>query len=317
MNDPSAKMQCLATAENLTDLIGSTPLLRLAPFEASDGAALWGKLESANPGGSIKDRVALGMLRGAESAGILRAGNTLVEPTSGNTGIGLAWICAQLGYDLVLCMPESMSMERRQLLQAYGARLELTSEHSGMSGSIARAEELVQQHGWIMLQQFTNPANPAVHEAGTGPEIYAALDGRVDAFVAGVGTGGTLTGVGRYLRSRNAAVRLAAVEPAASAVLSGGHPAPHAIQGIGAGFIPQILDCGLLDQVLRVTDEDAIKTCIELNRHGISAGISSGANVAAAARLAATLGRDANVVTIICDGVERYLSSGIFTAAKG
>lgn len=302
----------LCRSEALVDLVGNTPLLRLSKFETPGRAAIWAKLESANPGGSVKDRIALSMIRAAEAAGTLESGGALVEPTSGNTGIGLAWICAQLGYTLTLCMPESMSLERRQLLQAHGAQLELTSKQAGMRGSIDRAAELAAAHGWIMLQQFENPANPATHEAGTGPEIYAALVGKVDAFVTGVGTGGTITGVGRYLRARNPQVHLAAVEPAASAVLSGGSPAPHAIQGIGAGFIPAVLERNLLDQVVCITDAEALSTCVQLNHHGVSAGISSGANVAAAQQVAAGLGADSNVVTTICDGVERYLSANLF-----
>ncbi|MGM0415962.1 MAG: cysteine synthase A [Thermodesulfobacteriota bacterium] len=302
----------LRRSESLTDLIGKTPLLRLQSFESSDGAAIWGKLESANPGGSVKDRIALGMIRTAEKDGLLQPGATLVEPTSGNTGIGLAWICAQLGYKLILCMPESMSMERRQLLQAHGARLELTPKGEGMTGAIARAEQLQAETSAFMPQQFNNPANPAAHAATTGPEIYTALEGKVDAFVTGVGTGGTITGVGLYLRSRKPEVHLAAVEPEASAVLSGGSPAPHAIQGIGAGFVPAVLEQSLLDEVITISDEQAQSSCVALNRAGISAGISAGANVAAAQQVAAGLGAEANVVTTLCDGVERYLSTNLF-----
>jgi cysteine synthase A len=252
------------------------------------------------------------MIRTAEQEGRLTPGMTLVEPTSGNTGIGLAWICAQLGYSLILCMPESMSMERRQLLKAHGATLELTPKEEGMKGAIARAEQIQRESDAFMPQQFNNPANPAAHAATTGPEIYAALNGRVDAFVTGVGTGGTITGVGIYLRSRNSEVRLIAVEPEASPVLSGGNPAPHGIQGIGAGFVPAVLDRSLLNDVLTVSDEQARNTCVALNRAGISAGISSGANVAAAQQVAADLPSGAHVVTTICDGVERYLSTGLF-----
>jgi cysteine synthase A len=302
----------LRTSDSLTDLIGKTPLLRLRAFERPGGAALWGKLESANPGGSVKDRIALSMIRAAEQEGLLTAGVTLVEPTSGNTGIGLAWICAQLGYSLILCMPESMSMERRQLLKAHGATLELTPKEEGMKGAIARAEQIQRERGAFMPQQFNNPANPAAHAATTGPEIYSALEGRVDAFVTGVGTGGTITGAGRYLRSRNPGVRLVAVEPEASPVLSGGNPAPHGIQGIGAGFVPAVLDRNLLNEVKTISDEQARNTCVALNHAGISAGISSGANVAAAQQVAADLSSGANVVTTICDGVERYLSTALF-----
>jgi cysteine synthase A len=302
----------LRTSDSLIDLIGNTPLLRLHAFERTGGAALWGKLESANPGGSVKDRIALSMISAAEQEGHLTPGTTLVEPTSGNTGIGLAWICAQLGYRLILCMPESMSMERRQLLKAHGATLELTPKEEGMKGAIARAEQIQSESDAFMPQQFNNPANPAAHAATTGPEIFTALAGRVDAFVTGVGTGGTITGAGRYLRMCNPEVRLVAVEPEASAVLSGGNPSPHGIQGIGAGFIPAVLDQSLLSEVITISDERARNTCVDLNRAGISAGISSGANVAAAQQVAAALPADANVVTTICDGVERYLSTGLF-----
>lgn len=307
---PASQLRC---TESLADLIGKTPLLRLRSFESSGSAAIWGKLESANPGGSVKDRIALSMIRAAERDGYLHPGATLVEPTSGNTGIGLAWVCAQLGYKLILCMPESMSIERRQLLQAHGARLELTPKADGMSGAIDRAEQIQADTGSFMPQQFNNPANPAAHAATTGPEIYTALDGKVDAFVTGVGTGGTITGVGLYLRSLNPEVHLVAVEPEASAVLSGGAPAPHAIQGIGAGFVPKVLDKSLLDNVLTISDEQAKSTCVELNRAGISAGISAGANVAAAQQVAAGFDPDSNVVTTLCDGVERYLSTNLFT----
>jgi cysteine synthase A len=302
----------LRCSESLADFIGKTPLLRLQSFESSGSAAIWGKLESVNPGGSVKDRIALSMIRAAEKDGHLHPGATLVEPTSGNTGIGLAWVCAQLGYKLILCMPESMSVERRQLLQAHGAKLELTPKSEGMSGAIARAEKIQAETGAFMPQQFNNPANPAAHAATTGPEIYTALDGKVDAFVTGVGTGGTITGVGLYLRSRNPGVHLAAVEPEASAILSGGSPAPHAIQGIGAGFVPAVLEQSLLDKVITISDELARSTCVALNRAGISAGISAGANVAAAQQVAAGLAPDANVVTTLCDGVERYLSTNLF-----
>jgi cysteine synthase A len=209
-------------------------------------------------------------------------------------------------------MPESMSMERRQLLKAHGATLELTPKEEGMKGAIARAEQIQRERGAFMPQQFNNPANPAAHAATTGPEIYSALEGRVDAFVTGVGTGGTITGAGRYLRSRNPGVRLVAVEPEASPVLSGGNPAPHGIQGIGAGFVPAVLDRNLLNEVKTISDEQARNTCVALNHAGISAGISSGANVAAAQQVAADLSSGANVVTTICDGVERYLSTALF-----
>ena len=292
--------------------IGRTPLIRLARFEVAGGASLWGKLESANPGGSVKDRIALAMITAAERGGQLQPGMTLVEPTSGNTGIGLALVCAARGYRLILTMPESMSLERRRLLQAYGAQLRLTAAAEGMTGAITLARQLARQPGHLMLDQFNNTANPVSHETTTGPELYAALDGAIDAFVAGVGTGGTLTGVGRHLRSRLPAVQLIAVEPAASAVLSGQPAAPHRIQGIGAGFVPPLLETQLIDRIVPVTDADAIATCVALTRSGIPCGISAGANVWAAARVAAALPTRAQVVTILCDNAERYLSTGIY-----
>nr|WP_320049002.1 cysteine synthase A [uncultured Desulfuromonas sp.] len=299
---------------DLLHLIGNTPLIRLPFFESDQGAELWAKLESANPGASVKDRIALGMIEQAEQDGLLDEGAHLVEPTSGNTGIGLALVCASKGYQLTLTMPESMSIERRRLLKAYGAELILTPGAEGMRGAINKAETLRDENGWFMVQQFNNPANPATHQRTTGPEIYQALDGKLDAFVTAVGTGGTLTGVGRYLKSCNSQIAVIAVEPQESAVLSGEAPGPHGIQGIGAGFIPDVLDRQLIDQVVTVSTPQAKQCARELSKHGILAGISSGANVFAARKIAAELGPGQRVVTTLCDTGERYLSTDVFEA---
>ncbi len=300
------------TTSTILDLIGNTPMLRLTSMETPDSAAIWAKLESANPGGSIKDRVALGMVEQAEHDNLLTPGAHLVEPTSGNTGIGLALVCAVKGYPITLVMPESMSVERRHLLLALGAQLLLTPASAGMAGAIARAEKLSQEQGYFMVQQFNNPANPATHQRSTGPEIYQQRDGNIDAFVTAVGTGGTITGVGRYLRQQLHKIDIIAVEPSASAVLSGKSPGPHAIQGIGAGFIPDILDTSIYNEIISVSDANAISTTVQLARNGICCGISSGANVYASQRIARRLGADKHVVTTICDSGERYLSTGIF-----
>ena len=253
------------------------------------------------------------MVEDAEKRGLLKPGATLVEPTSGNTGIGLALVCAVKGYKLVLTMPETMSIERQRLLAAYGAELVLTPGTHGMRGAVALAEEMSEKHGHYLPMQFSNPANPLVHEQTTGPEIMAALDAPVDAFVAGVGTGGTITGVGRALRSHNPQVHIAAVEPAASPILSGGSPGLHKIQGIGAGFIPEVLDTSVYQEVMTVSDEEAYSTTRRLAREeGLFVGISAGANVFAALQLAKRLGPGKNVVTILCDTGERYLSVGVF-----
>lgn len=300
-------------SQNSLGQIYNTPLVRLNRLSAPGCAAVWGKMEASNPGGSIKDRIALAMVEDAERRGLIKPGDTLIEPTSGNTGIGLALVCAVKGYKLILTMPETMSSERRRLLAAYGAELVLTPGGQGMRGAVTRAEELSAQHGYHVPMQFNNPANPQVHEQTTGPEIIAALDGRVDGFVAGVGTGGTLTGVGRALRRHNPETLIVAVEPAASPVLSGGAPGQHKIQGIGAGFIPEVLDTGIYQEVMTVNDADACDTTRRLAREeGLFVGISAGANVFAALKLAKRLGPDKNVVTILCDTGERYLSVGVF-----
>ena len=303
----------LPLASNILAQIGNTALVRLGAMMGGEAATVWGKMENNNPGGSVKDRIALGMIVAAEANGELRPGATVVEPTSGNTGIGLSLVCALKGYKLILTMPETMSQERRRLLGAYGAELVLTPGSLGMRGAIEKAEELTRQLRAYMPMQFRNPANPQAHETTTGPEIVAALDQPIDAFVAGVGTGGTITGVGRVLRRRYPQVEIIAVEPAESPVLSGGNPGPHKIQGIGAGFVPDVLDLSLLSSILTVTAEQAIATTRRLAREeGLLVGISAGANVFAARQVAKRLGPGKNVVTVLCDTGERYLSTGIY-----
>jgi cysteine synthase A len=303
----------IALATNILARIGNTPLVRLGALTGGEAATIWGKMENNNPGGSVKDRIALGMIVAAEAGGKLRPGATVVEPTSGNTGIGLSLVCALKGYKLILTMPETMSQERRRLLGAYGAELVLTPGSLGMRGAIEKAEELTRQMRAFMPMQFRNPANPQAHEETTGPEIVAALAAPVDAFVAGVGTGGTITGVGRVLRRRYPQVEIIAVEPAESPVLSGGNPGPHKIQGIGAGFVPDVLDLSLLSSIRTVTAEQAIATTRRLAREeGLLVGISAGANVFAAGQVAKRLGPGKNVVTVLCDTGERYLSTGIY-----
>ncbi len=297
-------------ARSILDLIGSTPVVRLTRLPAEDSAEVWGKLESLNPGGSVKDRICRAMIEDAERKGLLKPGGTIVEPTSGNTGIGLALAAAVKGYRLVLAMPDTMSEERRSLLAAYGARLILTPDTRGMGGAIRRAEELANEHpDFFMPQQFTNPANPAAHRNTTAVELVSQF-GPMDAFVCGVGTGGTITGVGEVLRKEFPAVRIYAVEPAASPVLSGGEPGFHKIQGIGAGFIPPILNTGIYDEIITVSDEDAAATMHRLAvEEGIFVGISSGANCFAAMTVARTMGKGRRVVTMLCDSGERYLST--------
>ncbi|BCA78717.1 cysteine synthase A [Desulfuromonas sp. AOP6] len=303
----------IVLSENPLGQIGNTPLVCLTKLTDANSATIWGKMEGLNPGGSVKDRIALAMVEAAEAAGEIRPGDTLIEPTSGNTGIGLSLVCAVKGYRLILTMPETMSLERRRLLSAYGAELVLTPGNLGMRGAIDKAEDLAASNGSLMLHQFKNRANPRVHEQTTGPEIAEALNGKIDAFVAGVGTGGTITGVGRVLRRHNPGVHIVAVEPAASPVLSGGDPGPHMIQGIGAGFIPDTLDTSIYNEILPVSNEEAMNTARRLAREeGLFAGISAGANVFAAMQVARRLGAGKNVVTILCDTGERYLSTGIF-----
>ena len=298
---------------SLTDLIGRTPLLRLSRF-APDFHIL-AKLEYFNPGGSAKDRVAAKMIDDAEQAGILQPGATIIEPTSGNTGIGLAWVGTARGYRVILTMPDSMSAERQSLVKAYGAQIVLTEGAKGMAGSIEKAKELQASiPGAVILGQFDNPSNPKAHYLSTGPEIWADTDGKVDIFVATVGTGGTLSGTGRYLKEQNPDIRIVAVEPAASPLLSGGQAAPHKIQGIGANFIPDTLDREIYDEVLPVTDDNAMETANRLSKtEGLLVGISSGAAAWAAAELAKRPeNRDKTIVTLLPDTGERYLSTGIY-----
>ncbi|WP_417114055.1 cysteine synthase A [Hominenteromicrobium sp.] len=301
----------------ITDLIGGTPLLELTNYEKANelNAKIYAKLEYFNPAGSVKDRIAKAMLDDAEEKGLLKPGAVIIEPTSGNTGIGLASVAASRGYKVILTMPETMSVERRNLLKAYGAELVLTEGAKGMPGAIAKVKELAEQTpNSYIPSQFTNPANPAVHLKTTGPEIWADTDGKVDIFVAGVGTGGTLSGVGAYLKSQNPNVKVVAVEPATSPVLSGGKAGPHKIQGIGAGFVPDTLNTDIYDEILPVQNEDAFATGRALARsEGVLVGISSGAAVFAAAQLAKRPENAGKViVALLPDTGERYLSTPMF-----
>ncbi len=303
--------------DTITDLIGGTPLLKLGGYAAEMGlgAPVYGKLEYFNPAGSAKDRVAKAMVEEAEARGALGPGSVIIEPTSGNTGIGLAAVAAARGYKVILTMPETMSAERRSLLKAYGAQVVLTEGAKGMQGAIDKARELAAgTPGSFIPGQFTNMANPAAHRGTTGPEIWEDTDGKVDIFVAGVGTGGTISGAGGYLKSRNPAVQVVAVEPAGSPVLSGGAPGPHGLQGIGAGFVPDTLDTMVYDEVIPVEDGDAYETGRALaRREGLLVGISSGAAVYAAALLAKRPGNEGKlIVALLPDGGERYLSTPMF-----
>lgn len=302
-------------------LIGHTPLLELTHIEKKEGleARILAKLEMFNPGGSVKDRVAKAMLDDAEAKGLLKPGAVIIEPTSGNTGIGLASVAASRGYRVIIVMPETMSMERRLLMKAYGAELVLTEGSKGMTGAIARANELAAEiPGSFIPGQFDNPANPAAHEASTGPEIWADTDGQLDIFVAGIGTGGTITGVGRYLKSQNPDIKVVGVEPATSAVLSGKNPGSHGLQGLGAGFVPAILDTSIYDEIIPVTDEEAYTAGRNLGREeGVLAGISSGAALWAAVQLARRPeNKGKTIVTLFPDTGDRYLSTPYFSEKK-
>ena len=303
--------------DDVTKLVGNTPLVRLGRMGEGLGATVAAKLEFYNPCASVKDRIGVAMIDAAEKSGDLKPGGTVIEPTSGNTGIALAFVCAARGYKCVLTMPDTMSLERRALLKALGAQVVLTPGQQGMKGAIEKAEELVKEtEGAFMPQQFKNPANPGIHRKTTAEEIWRDTDGKVDIFVAGVGTGGTVTGVGEVLKSKKPEVRIIAVEPKDSPVLSGGSPGQHKIQGIGAGFVPDVLNTKILDEIIQITNEEARQTTRKLaNLEGILAGISSGANVCAALKVAA---RDENkgklIVAVIPDTGERYLSSNLFFA---
>ena len=318
-NDLNAnvKGRIMAIHKNVSELIGNTPLVELTHFEQNHGlkATIAGKVEFFNPAGSIKDRIAKAMLDEAEAQGRIDADTVLIEPTSGNTGIGLAAIAAARGMRLILTMPETMSVERRNLAKAYGAEVVLTEGAAGMKGAIAKAEELKDEIGNAFIPgQFVNPANPAVHEATTGPEIWRDSEGKVDIFVAGVGTGGTLTGAGRYLKAQNPDVRVVAVEPAGSPVLTSGTPGAHKIQGIGAGFVPDTLDTSVFDEVMTIEDEEAFEAGRELAaKDGLLVGISAGAAVAAARKLAERPENEGKlIVAILPDTGERYLSTALF-----
>lgn len=298
---------------NILKLIGNTPMVRINHISPEGGAEIWAKLEGFNPGGSVKDRIALSMIEAAEREGKLRKGGTIIEPTSGNTGIGLAMVSAVKGYRLILTMPETMSLERRQLLQAYGAELILTPGEKGMLGAVEKAEEIYMENpDYFMPMQFENPANPEIHRKTTAIEIIESI-GIPDVLVAGVGTGGTITGVGEVLKERRPDVMVVAVEPAASAILSGGTPGRHRIAGIGAGFFPGVLNTKIYDEIIPVTDEDAMEMTRQLSlKEGILAGVSSGAAMWAARKVAERIGADKKVAVIFPDRGDRYLSTGIF-----
>ncbi|WP_303968855.1 cysteine synthase A [Sporosarcina ureae] len=297
---------------SVIDLVGNTPLVKLNRLTDANDADVYLKLEFFNPGSSVKDRIALAMIETAEKNGNLKEGSTIIEPTSGNTGIGLAMVAAAKGYKSVLVMPDTMSLERRNLLRAYGADLVLTPGAEGMKGAISKAEQLAEENGWFLPQQFNNEANPEVHRLTTGPEIVNALD-QVDAFIAGIGTGGTITGVGEVLKERFPGINIVAVEPEDSAVLSGGKPGPHKIQGIGAGFVPKVLDTEIYDEIIKVSNDDAYTFARRAAREeGILGGVSSGAAIAAALQVAKKLGKGKTVVAILPSNGERYLSTPLY-----
>ena len=307
----------MAIAQSLTELVGNTPLLSLNKFSAKQGLdkSIIAKVEYFNPGGSVKDRIALAMIEDAEAKGILKPGATIIEPTSGNTGVGLALVSAVKGYHLILTMPETMSVERRNLVKAYGAEVRLTSGREGMAGAIRAAEELrASIPGSVILQQFENPANPAKHYATTGPEIWAQTEGKIDIFVAGIGTGGTISGIAKYFKEKNPAIKVYGVEPATSAVLNGKPSGPHKIQGIGAGFVPRTFNADVVDEVLMIDNDDAIRTGRELaQQEGLLVGISSGAAAFGASLLAKRPeNKGKTIVTLLPDTGERYLSTVLY-----
>lgn len=300
--------------ENITEIIGQTPVVKLRHQAGEDAADIYVKLEYQNPGGSVKDRIALAMIEQAEKDGKIKPGDTIVEPTSGNTGIGLAFVCAAKGYKAVFTMPETMSQERRNLLKAYGAELVLTPGAEAMKGAIKKAKELKEEHGYFEPQQFENPANPKIHELTTGSELVEQFEGKtIDAFLAGVGTGGTLSGAGKVLKEKYPDIQLVAIEPEASPVLSGGEPGPHKLQGLGAGFVPDTLDTEIYDEVITVGNETAMETSRRVAKEeGILGGISSGAAIYAAIQKAKELGKGKTVVTVLPSNGERYLSTPLY-----
>ncbi|UXS30523.1 cysteine synthase A [Staphylococcus delphini] len=300
--------------DNITDIIGQTPVVKLRHQAGEDAADIYVKLEYQNPGGSVKDRIALAMIEQAEKEGKIKPGDTIVEPTSGNTGIGLAFVCAAKGYKAVFTMPETMSMERRNLLKAYGAELVLTPGAEAMKGAIKKAKELKETHGYFEPQQFENPANPKVHELTTGPELVEQFEGRtIDAFLAGVGTGGTLSGAGKVLKEKYPDIQIVAIEPEDSPVLSGGEPGPHKLQGLGAGFVPGTLNTEIYDEIIKVGNEVAMETSRRVAKEeGILGGISSGAAIYAAIQKAKELGKGKTVVTVLPSNGERYLSTRLY-----
>jgi cysteine synthase len=300
-------------ANSITELVGQTPIVKLNRLVDDQSADVYLKLEYMNPGSSVKDRIALAMIEDAEAKGLLKQGDTIIEPTSGNTGIGLAMVAAAKGYKAILVMPETMSMERRNLLRAYGAELVLTPGPEGMGGAIRKAEELSKEHGYFVPQQFENAANPSIHERTTGPEIVEQMGDQLDAFISGIGTGGTITGAGKVLREKYKDIKIIAVEPSDSPVLSGGKPGPHKIQGIGAGFIPGVLDTNVYDEVIKVENEQAFEYARRAAKEeGVLGGISSGAAIYAALETAKKLGKGKKVLAIIPSNGERYLSTPLY-----
>ncbi|MBU5595519.1 cysteine synthase A [Amphibacillus sp. MSJ-3] len=303
----------MKVAKSIAELIGNTPIVKLNHLSGADDAEIYAKLEYMNPGSSVKDRIALAMIEAAEESGQLKEGDTIIEPTSGNTGIGIAMVAAVKGYRAILVMPDTMSLERRNLLRAYGAELILTPGSGGMNAAIKKATELKDEHGYFMPQQFKNQANPTVHERTTGKEIVEQMGDQLDAFIAGIGTGGTITGAGKVLKEKYKDIKIYAVEPTDSAVLSGKEPGPHKIQGIGAGFIPEVLNTEIYDEIITVTNDQAYETAREAARlEGLLGGVSSGAALYAAQQVAKTLGKGKKVLAIIPSNGERYLSTPLY-----